>query len=1095
MISKLDQGRWSIHEDRLPQRLCKVAYLLVPMTIAFLCMVSPALAQEHLVTGVITDEMSGDPLPGTTIVIEGTTLGTVTNINGEYTLPVPSANDTLRISFVGYETMVVPIDGRNEINIALSSITLTSGEVVVVGYRVQQRQDLTGSVEVVDTKRLAELPSGQLERQLQGQASGVTIINNGQPGDDININIRGFNTFGNNAPLYVVDGVPTQNIRDINPNDIESLQVLKDAGAASIYGARASNGVVVITTRRGRGGVTISYDAQAGIQTPRSNNVWEILSPQEMADLKWMALANSNTPAHTDLQYGPFGPGTKPRLPDYILPAGAMEGEVDEGTYYVDPHYTSPEALNTFNQIVRANKLGTDWYDEITNTAPMIQNNITVSGGGELGQFLFSLGHLNHQGVVDRTYLKRYSARANTMFNIKKNLRVGENLSFSVSSRPRVDELTEGSAIGMSYRNQPIIPVYDIAGNFAGSAGSGMGNAHNPVAQLDRTRNNQSEDRRLFGNIFVEYDLFDNVMLRSSMGGELWSSAWNWFTFPTYERSENTSTNTYGEGSNSGTNWTWTTTLNSRHEFKGHRIEFVAGTEAYRNYGRQIEGQAQGYFSFNPDYTNLGTASSPQPGNSWKWEDAILSLIGRADYSFRDKYLLSFTIRRDGSSRFVDDQWGTFPGFSAGWRVSQEPFMRGINWLTDLKLRGGFGVMGNQLNVNAANAFTLYVGQADQSFYDISGSNGSVVQGFRQSRIGNPAAVWERTEDFNVGADIALFGGQLEATVDYYQKNVKDLLYTVELPGTAGAASPPAQNVASMANSGIDLSIRHGAMIGDLRLNSRLTFTSYNNEIKGIAEGLEYFDDDARRFGTAIVRNAVGQPMSSYYGYDIIGFWQSQDEIDALDAQARQIKDDPEAFYQQEAKTGRFRYRDVDGNGYIDADDRTFLGDPNPDFTYGINFNAAYRAFDVNLFFYGVQGNQIWNQVRWWTDFYSSFQGAKSKTALYDSWTPDNPNARVSIVENEQTFSTNNVPNSYYVEDGSYLRLKSFQLGYTLPARLTRQIGMSYLRLYVQANDIFTITGYTGIDPEIGGNVVSYGIDEGAYATPASYTIGVNLTL
>ncbi len=421
--------------------------------------------------------------------------------------------------------------------------------------------------------------------------------------------------------------------------------------------------------------------------------------------------------------------------------------------------------------------------------------------------------------------------------------------------------------------------------------------------------------------------------------------------------------------------------------------------------------------------------------------------------------------------------------------------MRDVDWLSNLQVRFGYGVMGNQLNVAAANAYSLFGGNQLSTFYPITGGP-SIHQGFAQSRIGNPAARWEEAHTMNIGVNAMLFEGNLEIDVDYYQNDVRDLLYDPELPGHAGLASQPFVNVGNVRNHGLDLSITgRRAISHDLNLSTTINFTTYNNEVRKIAEGVENFDGTSRRFGggNPIVRNQVGWPISSFFGYQIEGFWNDQAEIDQANAGAEG------GVYQEEAAPGRFRYADVNGDGRVTSADRTRLGDPHPDFTYGLDLTMNYRNIDASAFFYGSQGNDIWNQVKWGTDFYPSFQGAKSTTALYDSWTPDNRDATAPIQENAGSTATNLVPNSYYVEDGSYLRLRTVQVGYTFSPEMISRFGMNNLRVYVQAQNLFTITGYSGADPEIGNtqsanaSTTSFGVDEGSYPASRQFLFGVNL--
>jgi TonB-linked SusC/RagA family outer membrane protein len=1046
--------------------------------------------------------IKGEPIPGVSVKVKGTAIGAMTDVNGNYSINIPSAEAVLVFTYIGYVTKEIAVHGQKTLNVQLEESAQALGEVVVVGYSTQRKKDLTGAVSVVNVSDMIKQPTSSVNNLLQGQASGVTVLGSGQPGDEPQVRIRGINTFGNNNPLYVVDGVPTQNISDLNPNDVENLQVLKDAGSASIYGSRASNGVIVITTKKGKNGVQVNYDAYYGTQRPKKGNVWHILNPQEMATLLQTAKQNSNDTTVNEV-YGKNYPYT---VPDYIYPFQAKSGDpsVDASKYYVKPFFTSQDEYNSFYRINPANKTGTNWNNEIFQPAPIHSQNLSVSNGSEQGSYLFSANYFDQKGTLLETYLKRYMVRANTQYNISKHIRIGENLSYSITNNPKIGGLSGDNAIGHAFREQPIIPVYDIMGNFAGGYGGQLGDAFNPVAMLRRNDNNRSSDNRLFGNVFAEVDLLNDFTLRTSLGGESYSGISRTFTYPQYENAENNTTNSYAEVSYSGLNYTWTNTLAYNKVFDKHTLKVLVGTEYYKNRYNNMSGSNKGYFSFDPDYTTLSTGSGPKDANSYREADALFSLIGRADYTFNDKYLLGATIRRDGSSKFLQHVYGWFPSVSAGWRLSKERFLSDVKWLTDLKIRGGWGVMGNQLNVSGGNSFTTFGSSIGQSYYALGGGN-NLVSGFYQDQTGNPGAKWEKDINSNIGFDATLWAGELEISADYYRKDIKDLLYNPEVIATGGSsAKPPFINIAQMKNTGFDIAVTgHKNITSDLKLNVTATLTTYKNTIIKISDGAKYYDIDGRRFdGSSIIRNAVGHSVSQFFGYKVDGFWNSQAEIDAANLAAQKATKNPEAVYQTDMGVGRFKYADVSGDGYVTPDDRTFLGNANPDFSYGLNIGATYKNFDFSAFFYGTQGNSIWNQVRWWTDFMPSFNGAKSYTALYDSWTPAHHNARAPIQETTQSFSTNSVPNSYFVENGSYLRLKNVQIGYTFPTGMLQKVGIKKLRVYASGANLFTITKYSGVDPEIGtssendsksGAQTAYGIDDGSYPSQRTFLLGVNL--
>ncbi|WP_212001923.1 TonB-dependent receptor [Chitinophaga sp. HK235] len=1071
--------------QRLAVLLCGILLLLCG---------SNVVAQTKY-TGKVSDKASRNPLPGVSVSVKGTNRGTATDPSGNFTIQAKSG-ETLIFSFVGYDPQEAVI-GVGPISVLLAEKVGSLEEVVVTGYASQKKKDLTGAISVVKVENITKQPTSQIANQLQGQVSGITIVGTGQPGQEPQVAVRGKNTFGNNTPLYVVDGVPISNLADVNPNDVQTMQVLKDAGAASIYGARAANGVIIITTKRGTGKVKVQYDGYYGVQKPQGGNPFNILNPQEQADLKWLAIKNSSQGAPPVFDDVLYGKGNKPVLPDYIYPEGAMEGDprVDPSKYNVIPDYKSPTVSAGFYRINKANKQGTDWFHEIFKPAPITSHNISVAGGSDIGSYFFSMYYFNQQGTLTNTYNKRYAVRANSSFNITDHIRIGENMEYSIINNPRIGILTEGSGIGMAFREQSIIPVYDIKGNYAGTFGGALGNARNPVAIQDRFGSTKAIASRLLGNVYGEADIIKGLTLRTSFGGEIYSASNHNFTYPEYENKENNSVNSYTESAGNGYDWTWTNTLSYHINFnRAHDIKVMVGTEAFDQVDRMVTGTTTDYFSFNPDFANLTSGfGTPVNGSSYG-SNSLFSLFGRVDYAFRDKYLIGALIRRDGSSRFGSNyRYGNFPAVSAAWRMSQEEFMKGISWISDLKIRGGYGIMGNQINVNPSNAFTTFTFNKSTSFYDMNGTGNTLATGFMQGQIGNPNAKWESNTNSNIGIDATLFKGALEFSLDYYSKRIKDLLFNPELPGVYGGATVPFANVAEMKNNGWDFSATGNINLAPkLKLTLTGTFTSYKNEILKISESAPYFERDTRRYGVAIIRNAVGRSISEFFGYQVEKFWDSPEEVAAANA-AASAKNPGVKEYMQDAAPGRFKYKDINGDGKIDVNDRTYLGSPNPDFSYGLNIGLTYKNWDFSAFFYGVHGNKIWNQVRWWTDIYGSFNGAKSKTALYDSWLPDRKNAKAPIQETKPYFSTSNPPTSYYVENGSYLRAKNMMLGYTFPSHMLKRIGVDKFRIYAQATNVFTITKYTGLDPEIGGNTDSFGIDEGAYPNSRQYLVGVTL--
>jgi len=1104
----------------------------------FLCLFLPShlLFAQKKITGKVISSGDKQPLLGATVEVKGQKTFTQTAADGTFTIEAAD-NSTLVITSVGFQKLEVPVGGKSSLgDISLAVTTTSLNEIVVTGYATQRKKDLTGAVSVVDLADARKQPVPDVVNMLQGQASGVAVVGSGQPGQAPVIRIRGFNSFGNNTPLYVVDGVPTQNVNDLNPNDVASMQVLKDAGAASIYGSRASNGIIVITTRRGTGKVKVSYDGYYGLQVPKGGNVWDMLNPTEGGQLLFKAGQNYNAlnptlqkPVGSNI----YGYGATPVMPDFLVNgtvgSTTNTGGFAAGSPAADPslYFADPTGAKYY-QIAAANKAGTDWYHEIFKKKPIQQHNVTVSGGNDQSTYLFSFNYFNQQGTLINTYLKRYTIRANTSYKIGKIVRVGENIAYSATQNPQAVSgiLVEGSAIGYAMRENSIIPVHDIKGGYAGTAPKGLNNPRNPVALQANTGDDRGLAGRLFGNVYGEIDLIKGLTFRTSYGGEYYYGWSHTFNKPDFYNAEPQYTQPgYNESSYNGTDWTWSNTF-SYSLLKGeHNLKLVGGMESRQFSNHNLGGSIQGFFSWDPNYVNLSTGSgtpttysnanpiigynptSPNYKAPVGAGESLVSYFARADYIFREKYLLGATFRRDGSSKFINNRWGNFYAVSAGWRISQEDFLKDAHWITDLKIRGSYGIMGNQFNALGTNSYTLYGSNKQTTYYDATGSGNSVVYGLSQSQIGNPDAKWEQDGNANVGFDLTILQGKLTVSLDWYNKSIKDLLFQTTLLGTQGAATVPAYNVGRMKNSGIDLMVSGQTdLTRDLKLTGSLTFTTVNNKIQQIdANGSKYFDVDGRRFnGSFIVRNAVGHPVSAFYGYKIIGFWNSQAELDAADLSARKATGDPNAKYQADEGIGRFRYADNTNQGFIDANSKTFLGNPSPKFTYGLNLGLDYKHFDFSVFLYGVYGNDVWNNVKWWTDFYGSFPGAaSSKTALYNSWTFDNHNAKGPIQDavNGSNGSTNTVPNSYFVEKGSYLRAKNMTLGYTFGTNRLSKVGISRVRAYLQAANLFTFTKYSGVDPEISVNstngqnsATDFGVDEGSYANPRQYLLGLQIT-
>jgi TonB-linked SusC/RagA family outer membrane protein len=1035
---------------------------------------SLAYAQETTVTGKVSSEEEG-ALPGVNIIIQGTGQGTVSDVEGNYSIVVPGPEAVLVYSSIGYTTESVTVGNQSVIDMVLVADVTSLKEIVVTGYATQQKQDLTGSVGVVSTEELTQMPQGNVTQQLQGRVSGVTVTQDSRPGQNAKVRIRGFSSFVNNNPLYVVDGVQTTDINTLNPDDIESISVLKDAGAASIYGSRASNGVIVVTTKNGSSsGIKVNYNMYIGSQDPGSGPS-NLLNTQEYADLQWLVYDNDGT-VETHPIYGPSS--GSPTIPSW----GA----------------------------------NTDWYDEIFSPAMIMNHDLSLSGGNKNAKFYAGLGYFAQDGTVLKNWWKRVSARFNSEFNIKDRVTIGENMNITFRTDNGIaGNGDEGTAMAMGvYRSQPIIPVVWNNGTFDGLAhtyengdwgGTGiaprLGNGNNYVANRNRDEKDRWQDIRILGNVFVDVKIIEGLNFRTTFGGTFGNSYQTNWTGTTYENSENTATAAYWEQGQWGADWNWTNTLTYNKSFGEHNLLLVGGYEAVETgLGRRIRGTRADYFSETFNYRTVSTGATITGADSdFNMSRTLASMFLRADYNYNNKYYASATVRRDGASVFgPENRYGTFPSATVAWRLSEESFLSGSSLISDLKLRGGYGIMGSQFGVSPQNQFFTYGGSPNRSFYDLNGTASSSLQGFRPTRVGNANAQWETNVTTNVGVDVALLDNKLELVVDWYQKNTKDLLFTPELRGIAGGADAPAVNIGEMTNKGIDINIIYKQSWTDFRFAVNAQFTHYRNEIVRIADGYEFFDAGGSRIG-AFNRNQVGRSLGEFFGYNVVGLFQENDFVNdstLVDGIAVQDGSEP----------GFFRYQNIDEEGtvsdedshlfgrqVIDPEDRTFIGDPNPDFTYGLNFDIGYKNFDLTAFFYGSQGNDIFNYNKWWTDFWPSFQGQKSTDLLYNSWTPTQTDATVPKAANKSNFSTNTESTSYYVEDGSFFRLKNLQIGYNFPQSMLGNV-FSKARVYVQGVNLFTVTQYSGLDPELASfNDDFQGVDEGSLPTTRQYLVGVQL--
>jgi TonB-linked SusC/RagA family outer membrane protein len=1062
------------------------------------CMISSlVVTAQTKQTGKVIGSDDKLPVVGASVRIKGTNTGAVTDVNGNFSLSL-SVGNVLVVSYIGYQSTEVTVRSTAFLTVSLQPANSTLNEVVVTGYTSQRKKDIAGAVSVVDVGSAKKLPTASSDQLLQGQAAGVTVVTAGAPGAASSVFIRGISNFQNSQPLYVIDGVQATTMQDLNPNDIESIQVLKDAGAAAIYGVSGGNGVIVVTTKRGKSGKsTFSYDAYYGTQVPKGGNVYDALNSSGMSTLTWYVDPNGVAKS-----IYPDGSGTVP-VYGYQGPASAgvvtqsQAANFDLSQYHFDPSNPGNDFL-----IQKFNQQGTDWFHAIFKAAPEQYHTISASGANDKNTYFMSVGYLDQQGTEQYTYLKRYETRINTTFKINDHIRVGENGYLNYKESPNgVASNTgaylnqnEGDPISYAYRQLPQIPVYDIAGNYGGTydgpGGEPLGNSSNPLAVLAMLKNDYNKVWNIQGNIFAEADILKHLTARTSIGGNIANQYYNTITLNAYNDYEShAGANSTTEGASFYSNYNWTNTLLYKQVFGKHNISLLGGYEQKQAYGRYVSGTGTNLFSVDPNYVDVSNTTKANVASSGQNQPtSTQSVFARLDYIYNDKYILGATVRRDGFSAFFPGrQWGTFPSVSLAWRLSQEDFLKSVSWINDLKLRASYGEAGNNSNVPGANAFSSFNSKLGNGYYPITGTN-QTTQGFYSYSNGNAATTWETDKTLNFGIDASIFN-HFDVNVEYYQKKISGLLFPLPLPATAGGASLPYVNVGDVQNNGVDIALTyHGAAGSDFRYNIGANISHYKNNISALPTP-GYFDSDTQR-GNNIIREEVGHPIGEFFGYETNGFYSAADLAN------------PAVPKYAGAVVGSFRYVDTNHDGVVDDKDRTFIGNPNPDFTYGVNLNASYKNFDFSMVLYGSQGNKDFHYTNYFTDFYSTFAGGKSNKALYNSYgSPElKGNPTLPIQTDANTMGTSQM-SSYYVENGSFLKCRVAQIGYSFSPALLKTIGITKLHVYVQGTNLFTITKYTGLDPELlpgsagTSDANALGVDVGNYPNnQRQYLLGVNMS-
>lgn len=1005
----------------------------------FLCLVliiicTVANAQKVEVSGTVVDE-AGESVIGATVREKGTGNGTVTDLDGRFTLTT-AKGATLVVSYVGFQT--VELMARQGMKITLSENMNNLNEVIVTGYTTQRKADLTGAVAVMDMKSPISEGDPNMLNSMQGKLAGVDIVTDAAPGGgNTTIRVRGMSTINGNAPLYIIDGIAsTENLNSVNPADIESIQVLKDASSASIYGSRAANGVIIITTKQGKSGrLAVNINYSASVQTVAKT--YDMLNAQQWGQAYWTANKNAGlVPSH------PFyGSGDTPQLVSHLDAAG---------------------------KVIAAD---TDWQDAVYSAAWTHNLSASVSNSSERGSMLFSANYINQQGLMDHTFYRRYSARVNSTYNLSEYAKVGENLMVAKWLNRGYSTNDDRGIPYTAMRQHPAIPVTDTNGAFTDPMALAASDISNPVHELYNGRDNSNDSWRIMGNAYVEVYPVKGLTLKSNFGYE----HLQFLNKVLGRRIKATDMNSLSRGYGQGDTWTWTNTANYGIKIaEKHNINVLAGVEAIKYKYENISALRDNYAFEDVDYMQLDAGEGTQTNGGGTAEWALFSYFGKLDYSYADRYLLSFTLRRDKTSRLdKSNNAGTFPALSAAWRLSEESFFPENNIVNDAKIRIGWGQNGNSAIDNNYASYSTYAYSLGNASYDLNGTNNNVVGGIIVAASGNKDLKWETTTQTNLGIDLNLFGNALSLSFDYYWKMTKDMLTIPPTLSVAGENAAMWMNTGDMENKGWELNMSyHSPKYGDWQWNGTLNLGQYKNKVKKLNDFVNTVGGDFRL--------VEGQPMGVFYGYVYDGLFQDKDQVHNHASQ-------------QGKGIGRMIFRDLDGNGEITEADRTIIGDPNVDLSMGLTLDVSYKNFTLSTFFSGEYGFDIYNTTKRQLDFMSYGGTSTNRGAgILDAWSETNRGASIpaiSVVDNNNEMRMSN----YYLEDGSYLKMKYLKLQYLVPEKIVKKLHADRLSIYAQIENVFTITGYSGLDPEV--PLAAYGarLDNGPYPRARTFSLGLNL--
>jgi len=1039
-----------------------------------------AFAQNRPVSGTVTAGDDGSKLPGVSVLVKGTTTGTTTNENGGYSINAP-ANATLVFSYIGYATQELPVNSRSTINVILNADaqSLQEVNVVAVGYGTARRQDLTGSIASVSSEQLAKVPVTTTDQALQGRAAGVQVTNNdGAPGAGVQVQIRGIGTFGSSDPLYVVDGYPiTGGLSQINPNDIASIDILKDASATAIYGTRAANGVVIITTKRGgKGGdVIIDFDAYGSIQA--KPNTYEVLNAQEYVTL-------------------------------------AKERATADGIS-IPAEWNNAAALRTI-----------DWQDVMYQTGYRQNYNLSMRGGNEKVQSALSLNYFDQKGIVIGSTFKRMNASLNTDYQAKSWLKATANIKYTRNDSKvafgsggqdagfGIGSLTK---LGPTMTGNPLTDeVVDANGNYGyypkgNQYLNGQANVYADVLTQDQ----KNLTNYLLSNFSLEATILPGLRVKTNFGINTNDYSGYYFT-PTNNRGPNVVLPFYSQSANNSFDYLWENTVSYTKTFGQHNFDFVGGVSQQENTYRFMGAQGSGQIS--DVLRNLQSIGSYTNIEGSEASYALASQFARVNYKFGDKYLVTGTIRRDGSSRFgANNRYGIFPSGSVAWRVKNENFLKDSDFISDLKFRASYGEVGLQSSIDLFQYLDLYSTGGNQSSQNSFGYafNKNYQPGLVLTTPPNPDLKWETSKQTDIGVDAAFLGGKLSVTADYYIKESADFLLRIPVPPQTGFTDLT-KNTGSIRNSGFELGITYRESEKAFKYGVGLNLTTVKNKIISLASGQDAiynlttlgFPNTGANSWITYTQSKVGSSIGEFYGYRTNGIFQSAADVAAANAAATAANGGVATTYQTSVtQAGDRRFVDVNGDGRVTAADKVSLGSPLPKFFAGLNLDASYQQFDINMLWFASVGNKVFNyQARTLESFGATNGGIGienvSREYYENRWTPTNPSDRYARAVKDDP-NGNTQPSDVYVEDGSFLKLRSLQIGYSFKDELAKRLGAQRVRLYVSGQNLLTFTKYSGLDPEIGlpsdpstgtRNVTASGIDIGTYPNSRFYTLGLNVT-